>query len=271
LARGHEVRALARPSGDYAGLQQAGAEIALGNVKDPPSLEQACAGVDVLITTATMSRRGDDSIENVDLQGNLNLVAAAERAGVRHFILVSTLGASPDSPVALFRAKGLAEQRLRESGMVHTILQPNPFMDVWFAMMVEGPVSAGAPVTLVGEVRRRHSFIAEQDVAAFAVAALRTPDARNATVALGGPEALTWLDVVAAYEAALGRRLPLRTVAPGDPIPGLPEAVWGLAASLESFDSPVPMDELARAYGVTLTGVREFARSRLELLGARPA
>ena len=119
------------------------------------------------------------------------------------------------------------------------------------------------PVTLVGESRRRHTFVAERDVAAFAVAAVRSPDARNATVLVGGPDALTLRDVVQAYEEMASRPIPVRTVAPGEPIPGVPEAVWGLAAALESFDSPIPMEETARRYGVELTTVRDFVRSRL--------
>jgi NADH dehydrogenase len=214
-----------------------------------------------------MSKRGDDTVDNVDLQGNLNLVDAAEQAGVAHFILVSTMGASPDSPVELFRAKGLVEQRLRSSGMVHTILQPTPFMDVWFGMLVELPLHAGWPVTLVGESRHRHSFIAERDVAAIAVAATHTPAARNVTLPIGGPEAVTWLDVVRAYEQAGGRPIEVRSVAPGSPIPGLPEQVAGLAASLETFDSIIPMEATAARFGVTLTSVQEFTRARLPVAG----
>jgi hypothetical protein len=52
-----------------------------------------------------------------------------------------------------------------------------------------------------------------------------------------------------------------RSVAPGEPIPGLPEVVWGIAAALESYDSPVEMKETARRYGIRLTGVDEFARN----------
>src|SRR5688572_21457486 len=237
LDRGRQVRILVRPGSQYTALEAAGAEVALGNLKDPASLEHACRGVESVITTASASRRGDDSLENVDLQGNLNLVDAAARAGVRHMILTSTLAASESSPVPLFRAKAAAEARLRTSGMTWTVLQPNAFMDVWFGMLIEMPLFSGQPVTLVGESRRRHAFVAEQDVAAFAIAAVDHPAARNATLVIGGPEALTLREAVQAYEDAGAPRRPIRSVAPGEPIPGLPEPVWGLAAGLETFDS----------------------------------
>ncbi len=100
-----------------------------------------------MITTASASKTGDDSIENVDVRGNQNLIAAAESAGVGQFVLVSTLGAASDHPVPVFRAKGLAEERLRRGTMGFTILQPNAFMDVWF------PLSQrfGVRLTSVGE------------------------------------------------------------------------------------------------------------------------
>lgn len=262
-AQGMPVRALARPTSDAAPLHSAGIPVALGDVKDPTSLARACDGVDVVITTVSASKRNDDSIENVDMLGNQNLIDAAAAAGVRHFIFVSTIAASENGPLPLFRAKAAAEKHLRASAMTHTILSSNGFMDVWFPMMVELPAFSGQPITLVGESRRRHSFVAEQDVAAFAAAAIGNAAAHNATIVIGGPEAVTLRDVVRAYEEAAGREFPVRSVAPGEPIPGLPEPVWGIAAALETFDSPIPMDDTARRFGVTLTSVRDFARSRL--------
>lgn len=257
-----DVRALVRDPAKAGPLEAAGAQVVVGNVKDPASLDAACSGVDVVVSTATMSKRGDDSPENVDMRGTQNLIDAARRAGVHKFVFVSTLNASPDSPIPVFRAKGAAEEHLRQSGMDYTIIQANAFMDVWFPMLIEMPVSSGHPVTLVGESRRRHAFVAEQDVAAFAVAAaVGNPAARNTTLAIGGPEAVTLREVVRAYEEAAGRSIPVRSVAPGEPIPGLPEQVWGFAAALESFDSPVPMEEACRQYGVSLSNIRDFTRA----------
>jgi NADH dehydrogenase len=259
LARGDSVRALARNGSAYRPLQEAGAAVVLGDMRNAASLAEACRGVDVVISTASATNRSDDTPENVDARGNENLVEAARQAGVAHFILISTIGASLASPVPAFRAKAAAESAVRESGIDFTIFQPNAFMDVWFGMLIEMPVATGQPVTLVGESRRRHSFIAERDVMRFVLAATRTPASRNQTLMIGGPTAVTLREVVAAYEAALGRPIEVRSVAPGAPIPGLPEPVWGIAAALESFDSAMPMEALANAYDVSLTSAQQFA------------
>jgi NADH dehydrogenase len=260
LEQGESVRALVRHGSNFETLERAGASIAMGNLKDPESLQRAVRDVDAIISTASASGRSDDTVENVDGRGNRNLIDAAREAGVRHVVLVSTIGATPQSDVPIFRAKGEAEEHLRTSGIDFTILQPTPFMNVWFGMLIEMPISSGQPVTLVGESRHRHSFIAERDVASFAIAAVRHSAARNVTLVLGGPGAITFRDVVQAYEDALNRTIPVRSAAPGDPIPGVPEPVWGIAAALETFDSVVPMEDLARLYGVSLTSARDFAR-----------
>ena len=261
--RGKPVRVLARSTSNTGPLSAAGAEIVTGDLKDPASLARACQGGSVVITTASATRTGDDSVENVDGLGTRNLIAAAAAAGAEQFVLVSTMGASVDSPVPAFRAKGEAEQQLREGDMPFTILQPNAFMDVWFGMLIEQAVFSGQPVTLVGEARRRHSFVAEQDVADYAIACIARPDAKRVTLTIGGPEALSLREVVGIYGDALGREIEVRTVAPGEPIPGLPPPVWGIAAGLESYDSPVPMEALSRAYGIAPTSARDLVRSRL--------
>ena len=55
------------------------------------------------------------------------------------------------------------------------------------------------------------------------------------TIAIGGPDALTLRDAVRAYEDAGAPERPIRSVPPGDPIPGLPEPIWGLAAGLDEL------------------------------------
>lgn len=261
LARGEVVRILVRPGSDFQPLVDVGAQPVFGDLKDPASLAAACEGVSVVVTTANSAARGGaDTVETVDLLGNRSLVDAAKAAGVAQFVFTSALGADPASPVPFLRAKGETERHLRASGMTHTILVPNIFMEVWVPMLVGQAALEGRPVTLVGEGRRRHSMVSVDDVAAFAAAAVGHPEAMNRTIPIGGPEPVTWRDVVAAYERALGRTIEVRTIPPGQPLPGLPEVVSGLAAALDAYDSPLEMAEAAANFGVRLTPLEEFVR-----------
>ncbi|NLG63550.1 MAG: NAD(P)H-binding protein, partial [Candidatus Cloacimonetes bacterium] len=97
--RRENVRALVRPTSNHSALQQAGVPVIYGDLTQPATLERALAGARVVITTATTSKKNDDTIENVDVAGNQNLIEAARKAGVEHFVFISTVGATPDHPV----------------------------------------------------------------------------------------------------------------------------------------------------------------------------
>jgi NADH dehydrogenase len=261
LEQGQEVRVLVRPQSDHQALVNAGGRPVLGDLKDRASLDPACQGIDAVITTANSAqRRGADTPQTVDLEGNRNLIDAAKAAGVRQFIFTSALGADPSSPVPFLRAKGQSETYLRESGVPFTILAPNIFMEVWMGMVIGLPLRDGRPVTLVGEGRRKHTFISMQDVAAFATVAVGHPAAIDQYLPLGGPEALSFQDAVAVFERVLGRSIPVESVAPGEPVPGLPEAVQPLFWMMDTYDSPLEMEQTARTFGVHQTRLEDYVR-----------
>jgi len=268
LEQGLSVRILVRPDSSYAGLVELGAEPIFGDLKEPDSLGAACRGVDTLVTTANSALRGGaDTVETVDRKGNRNLIDAARTASVQHFIFVSALGVSEESGMDFMRAKAETERYLRDSGMGYTILQPNAFMDTWIPLLVSSAVQAGQPVTLVGEGRRRHSMIAAADVAAFTIACAENKATLNRSIPLGGPEAVSWRDILAACERALGHPLEVRRLALGESIPGLPDLVSQFAAALESYDSPLEMAQIASALGVRLTPVEDFVTELLAPAG----
>jgi uncharacterized protein YbjT (DUF2867 family) len=130
-------------------------------------------------------------------------------------------------------------------------------------MVVGVPALQGRPVVLVGEGRRRHSFVSNRDVAAFAVAAVDHPAARNQHVAIGGPEPLTWREVVATYERVLGESVPVEFVAMGEPVPGLPDPMPEMLAGMETYDSVVEMEETSRTFGIELTTLETFVREQV--------
>jgi NADH dehydrogenase len=266
LAQGRNVRILVRHNSPSVALAaqgmathaqtliDAGAQPVYGDLKDPTSLPAAMAGVDTVVTTANSALRGGaDNPETVERQGNRHLIDAAKDAGVGHFIFVSVMDADPNSPAPFVRGKAETEAYLRASGLSYTILAPNAFLEVWLGMVIGAPLKAGQPITLVGEAQRKHAFVSMKDVTAFAVTAITHPAARNATIVIGGREALSWCDLVSGVEAVLQRKLPVRFVVPGEPVPFVPEAVQGLFARMETYDSPVPMDDVVATYGVTLT------------------
>jgi uncharacterized protein YbjT (DUF2867 family) len=210
---GKSVTGLVRSTSDPAKverLKQAGVHLVTADLKDRASIDAACKGASAVISTAssTLSRQEGDSIDSVDLEGQLGLVDAAKTAGVGQFVFISfsCLGEFP-----LQTAKRAVEARIQQSGMSYTILQPAYFTEVWLGPAL-GFDYPNAKARIYGSGNAKMSWISFEDVAAFAVAAIDNPKVKNGVFELGGPDALSALEVVRAFEAAGGRPFALEHV-----------------------------------------------------------
>lgn len=259
LEKGKQIRVLTRDPAGVAELAAQGADVALGDLTDPESLNRACSDVTAVVTTAnSMARGGTDTIESVDRAGNANLIKAASDQGVDRFVFVSALGADPHHPMPFLRAKGESESLLRDSDLAWTILQPNFFMEVLMMIAVGVPAMAGETVTLIGEGRRTHSLVSMADVAAYAVAALEHPDGAEKTLLIGGPEPVSFRDVISAFEHELERDVPVRSDPQLAQSEGASDPIVGLLAALETYDSPIDMRDLSVRYGIVPTAMTDF-------------
>ena len=209
-AQGKAVRALVRTSSDPDKVSKLGAmgvATVQGDLRDRASLDAACRGVDSVITTASSMPfayvPGENDIRTTDLEGDLSLIDAAKAAKVRHFIYTS-FSRNLDLDFPLRNAKRAVEKHLQESGMTYTILRPSFFMEVWLSPAV-GFDAANAKAAIYGD-GTKPLFNRRAHMAQFAVASLENPAARNAILELGGPEALTPLQVVKVFEEAQGRQ-----------------------------------------------------------------
>lgn len=213
--RGAKVRALVRATADpekLFELKKLGAEFAEGDLKDGVSLDQACRGASAVISTAssTLSRQRGDSIQSVDLEGQLRLVEAARDAGVQRFVFVSFRhNQAIQSPLA--HAKDAVEQRLKDSGLDYTVLQASYFMEVWLGAML-GFDYENAKARIYGAGQNRISWISFHDVAKLVTAAMANPATRRSVIEAGGPEALSPLEAVQIFEKTSGRKFEVEHV-----------------------------------------------------------
>lgn len=268
--QGSALRVLVRDSSNpekVEHLRNLGAEVVCGDLKDRSSLRMACRGTSAIVSTASasVSRQDGDSIENVDRQGQLNLVEAAEEAGVRHFVLISFPNVDVDFP--LQTAKRAVEDRLRRGRMTYTILQPTFFTEVWLSPAL-GFDPAHATARIYGGGHNRISWISFRDVAKFAAAALDNPHAIDTVIKLGGPDALSPLEVVRLAEQVAGRKVIVQHVseealraqhaAATDP---LQQSFAGLMLYYARGDT-IDMAETLRALPVQhLRSVREYLQA----------
>ena len=209
LSRGEKVRAMTRTTSKpetVDALRKAGAEIVVGDVKDPGSLANACKGVDSVISTVTsiLTAQPGDSFEVTDGQGTKSLIDAARNAGAKKFVFVSfDASGAPDAPLPA--AKRSAEAHLKKSGLDYTILHPALFSEIWLGpMMFADPVAGTARVYGPGTHKLR--YVAVADVAELAVQSLSRPFASNATIPFGGPDEISQRDAVKMFEDSFGKK-----------------------------------------------------------------
>jgi uncharacterized protein YbjT (DUF2867 family) len=267
---GTTIRTLIRTTSDpekVGVLREAGAEIVHGDLKEPASLLSACTGVDAVVSTATSttSRAERDTIESVDRDGQLALTDAAARAGVRRFVFVSFPEFHVDFP--LQTAKRAVEQRLREGGLEFTVLRPTNFQEIWLTPRL-GFDPLNGVVQVFGSGDKKVSWISFRDVARFVVEALENPAARNAVIDLGGPDALTYLEVVEIFEQESGRGCTVTHVPEEALAAQLASATDSLEASFAGLilgtareGQPIDMETVLRDFRLDLTSVREYART----------
>ena len=269
---GKPVRALTRATADPVKVEQlkrSGATLVQGDLKDRASLDAACRGVATVITTAstTFSRQAGDSIQTVDLEGQVRLVDAAKAAGVSRFVYVSySHQINVDCP--LTTAKRSVEAHLQQSGMTFTILAPSVFMEVWLSPAL-GFDPANAQARVYGSGRNAISWISLGDVARFAVLSVDPPSARSATIELGGPAALSPLEVVRIFEQVGGRAFRVEHVdektlrdqraAATDP---LQQTFAALMLAYAQGDA-IEMTQTLRTFPLKLVSVSDYARRTL--------
>ncbi len=210
--QGIPFRALVRASSDpskVAALQALGAETVIGDVRDRASLDAACVGVESVISTLSAMpfayEPGTNDIGPTDRDGTIALADAAKRAGARGFVYMSFSG-NIEGDFPLRNTKRVVEAHVRESGLDYTVLRPSYFMEVWLTPAVGFDPASGS-VTIFGSGEAPISWISIRDVAGFAVRSLDAPFARNATLELGGPAAVSPNDAVRIFERRTGRTL----------------------------------------------------------------
>lgn len=170
----------------------AGAEVAEASFGDAEACVRAFTGVDVLLLVS--------AAESVDrLEQHLTAVRAAARAGVRHIVYTSFLGASPEAEFTLARDHGATEAAIRSAGPSWTFLRDSFYADVLLDFAgddrtIRGPAGDG-----------RCGFVSREDVAEVAARALAAPaEYEGRALELTGPGAVTLTEAAEIMTAALG-------------------------------------------------------------------
>jgi NADH dehydrogenase len=229
------------------------------DVRDQAAVASAVAGADAVVNAVSAYvETGGATFEAVHEQGAATVAREAAAAGVARLVLVSGIGADPESGSAYIRARGRGERVVRQAFPAATIVRPSAMFgpgDALFGTLARlAEVLPVLPLIGGGHTRLQPVFV--EDVAEAIARMLADPGTAGRTYELAGPTVYTMRELVTIVLRITGRR---RALVP------IPFAVAELQARLlELLPSP-PLTtgqvDLLKADNVssgTLPGLREL-------------
>ena len=268
LARkGYRVRvAVRRP--DLAGhLQPLGGvgqiHAVQANVRYPASVQTACEGADAVVNlVGLLYESGRQTFPGIHVFGARVAGRAAAEAGATHLVHLSAIGADHASPAEYGRTKAEGEDEIRSGFANATILRPSivfgPEDD--FFNRFAGLARFAPALPLIGGGGTRFQPVFVGDVAAAVCAALDGDAARARTYELGGPEVMTFEEVLRFILRTIERK---RLLVPLPfPAAKLQGAILGLLPKplltidqVRMLETDNVVSDAAEAAGLTLAGL----------------
>ncbi len=198
---GHQVRILLRPSPKTPRLPTGvPVEVAVASLNDVRGLRAAMRDVDAIYHLAGGEGEGGRAnLQEVDIDGTRNLTEAAADARVERIFYLSHLGADRAAGFPVLKAKGIAEEYIRKSGVPYTILRgsilfgPEDEFTNGLAMLLAA-APGFVPLPSKGETLIQPLWV--EDLVTCLVWALDNPETVNQTYDVGGSEYITLRQVV---------------------------------------------------------------------------
>jgi NAD(P)H dehydrogenase (quinone) len=207
VARGATIRAFAHRAEQAQAIQELGAqEVVVGDMRDREAMEQATRGAEAIYHIC--SNMNPDEVEIGEV-----VIATARAAGIERLVYHSVLHPQTEA-MPHHWSKLRVEEKLFESGLSYTILQPAAYMQNVLAYWTQIVEQGVYPVPY--SVEARLSMVDLQDVAEAAAIVLAEVGHANATYELAGPEALSQVEVAEILSRRLGRPVGAQTVPLGE-------------------------------------------------------
>ena len=188
--REQPVRTFVRLTSRYGELEQRGAEVFIGDLRQDKDIQKACRGVQYIIST---HGSGTDA-QALDYRANIELIDQAKENGVQHFVFISVLGADRGYEDAqVFKAKLAVEKYLQASGLNYTILRPSGLASNLIPLAEQ--FRQTGIYLLNGDAKNRTSIVSTDDLAQIAVDSVTVEGAHNQIFPVGGPDILKREDI----------------------------------------------------------------------------
>jgi uncharacterized protein YbjT (DUF2867 family) len=266
LAR-DEVRATVRRPGAAEPLRALGAKVSVRDLDTPDALSEILPRVHTLVHLIGGPNQPDaDELFRANHGSVLTAIEAARRAGTKRIVLVSVPGADPEAAHPFARAKGLAEEAVRVSGLEHAIVRATHVYGLgglWFTAAVDGALAE--PPFVCGSGEQSIAPVFADDLAAV-VAAIDDAGAGLAgTWGLEGPDAITTDGFAQLLRGDATPVVHADGHAAAEALTALLEVrIDAVAASWLGLPSRADAPDAAEAFGVRRTALLDGLRITLE-------
>jgi NADH dehydrogenase len=213
IARGHLPRLLVRVGSEARIPEDVrnACRVTPGDVTDREAVEFAAQGTSAIVHLVGIIRefpKRGVTFERLHVAATRNAVDAARRWEIPRFVHMSALGARPGAPTGYFDTKGRAEEYARQSGLAWTIFRPSvifgpgdQFLNELAAILSKAPF---VPVPGDGSYRLQPVFIG--DLVKGIADALQRPDTEGKVFEVGGPERISYAELLDKVAESAGRR-----------------------------------------------------------------
>lgn len=179
------------------------------DVRDQASVAATIAGTDAVVdTVSAYVEKGGVTFEAVHVKGAEMVAREAVAAGAARFVLISGIGADPDSSSPYIRARGLGELMVRQVFPEATIVRPGTMFgpgDALFGTLAE--LARWLPaLPLIGGGATRLQPVFVEDVAEAVAKILTDPGTVGQTYELAGPGMYTLRELVSMTLRFMGKR-----------------------------------------------------------------
>ena len=172
-------------------------EVVLIDYNKPETLKKALSQVDKLFLLTP-------DVPNAHELAS-SLVIEAKKAGIRHIVKQSIMGADLEADVGTLRLHRQAEKIIEQSGIPFTFLRPNEFMQNFINFHSLSIKSNNAFYRPLEDAKV--SLVDVRDIAAVAVKSLTDDKYNNKTYLITGPEALSYRQVADILSNATGKKI----------------------------------------------------------------
>jgi len=210
LAQKKPVRVIVRDAAKGAPWKAKGAEVAIGSLEDASSIVSALKGATgayFLVPPPAITATGILASRKAIAD---QIVKATKESGLRHVVLLSSIGAQHEKGNGPIAALHYAEQKLGALGIDTTFVRAGYFMENWGSVLQPALGAGVVPTPL--EENRKFPMVATRDIGTTSARALVEGGKGRRVIELGGPQEYSPADAASALSKIAGKPIKVAPV-----------------------------------------------------------